>query len=110
MKLTGHWLLWALSELRAVFRTLHDGQPFVPANAGRIRSVGFAVILVEIGRAILVFLANSYAFMHFTAPGLRFDAHFGLNFFTILSGVIILVIAEVFRAGTQLAEDQSLTI
>lgn len=33
-----------------------------------------------------------------------------LDFFTIIHGLIILVIAEVFRAGTRLDEDQSLTI
>ena len=29
--------LWVLTQLRAVFRTLRDGRPFVPANAARIR-------------------------------------------------------------------------
>ena len=47
---------------------------------------------------------------HFSADGLRFDAWPDLNVFAILHGLIILVIAEVFRAGTRLDEDQSLTI
>jgi hypothetical protein len=102
--------LWAVSQLRAVFRTLRDGQPFVPANRTRIRSIGFAIIFGELARAMLVFVSSSYAMTHFSANGLRFNADLGLNFFAIIHGLIILVIAEVFRIGTQLAEDQSLTI
>jgi len=41
---------------------------------------------------------------------LRFEAPPDLNIFAIVNGLIILVIAEVFRAGTRLDEEQSLTI
>lgn len=102
--------LWALGQLIAVFRTLRDGQPFVRANAIRIRRLGFVVIAGEVVRAVLIFAANSYAMSHFSAIGLRFDARPDLNLFAIVHGLIILAIAEVFRAGTRLDEEQSLTI
>ena len=102
--------LWALGQLRAVFRTVRDGQPFVRANATRIRRIGFVVIIGELGRAAVVFASNSYAMTHFSAIGLKFDAPPDLHVFTIIHGLIILAIAEVFRAGTQLYEDHSLTI
>jgi Protein of unknown function (DUF2975) len=102
--------LWVLTQLRAVFRTLRDGRPFVPANATRIRWIGYAVILGEIVRSIVLFVGNAYARSHFAADGLTFDTWPSLNGFAIVHGVIILVIAEVFRAGTRLDEDQSLTI
>jgi hypothetical protein len=103
-------VFWVIGLLRAVFRTLRDGQPFVPANAARIHWIGFAVIFIELARSAVVFFENRYAMTHFAADGLRFDARPDLNGFAILYGVIILVIAEVFRAGTRLDEDQSLTI
>jgi hypothetical protein len=102
--------LWVLGQLRAVFRTLRAGQPFVAANATRIRRIAFAVILEETGRAALVFITNYYASTHFVAEGLRFDARPDYNIMAIFYGLIILVIAEVFRAGTRLDEDQSLTV
>lgn len=102
--------LWVLGQLRAVFRTLREGRPFVPTNAARIRRVGYAVILGEIVRSALVFVANVYAMVHFSAPGLRFDARPDFSVLAVVHGLIILVIAEVFRAGTQLDEDQSLTV
>ena len=104
------FILWALSQLIAVFRTLRDRQPFVPDNAIRIRRIGYAVIAGELARAVLVFSANTYAMTHFSADGLRFDARPDLNLFAIVHGLIILAIAEVFRVGTRLNEDQSLTI
>ncbi|HUP40196.1 MAG TPA: DUF2975 domain-containing protein [Vicinamibacterales bacterium] len=103
-------VLWGLSQLKAVFRTLRDGQPFVAANAIRIRSVALIVIFGELARTALMFAANLYATTHFSASGLQFDAQPDLNFLAIIHGLIILVIAEVFRTGTQLDEDQSLTI
>jgi hypothetical protein len=103
-------LLGVLGQLRAVFRTLRDGQPFVQANATRIRWIGFAVIVIELAGSATVFFENYYAMTHFSAEGLRFDAWPAINAFAIIDGVIILVIAEVFRAGTRLDEEQSLTV
>jgi hypothetical protein len=84
--------------------------PFVPANATRIRWIAFAVIVGEFARAAIIYSTNSYATTHFSASGLRFDSRPDLNVVTIVHGLIILAIAEVFRTGTRLDEDQSLTI
>jgi hypothetical protein len=99
-----------ISQLRALFRTIRDGRPFVPANAARLRWVGIAVIVGELARSTVVFFENQYAMTHFVAEGLRFDTRPDLNLLAIVHGLIILVIAEVFRAGTRLDEDQSLTV
>ena len=103
-------VFWVLGQLRAVFRTLRDGQPFVAANATRIRRIALAVIAGEVARTAMVFFTNYYASTHFAAEGLRFDARPDFNILAIIHGLIILVIAEVFQAGTRLDEDQSLTV
>lgn len=102
--------LFVLGQLRALIRTVRDGRPFVPANAARIRWIACAVIAGELARAAVMYSANSYVMTHFSANGLRFDARTDLNVFTIVHGLLILAIAEVFRTGTRLDEDQSLTI
>ena len=99
-----------LGQLRAIFRTLRDGQPFVPANATRLRQIAFAVIGGELARAAFALFENYYAMTHFVAEGLRFDARPDLNVLAVLNGLIILVVAEVFRVGTHLDEEQSLTV
>jgi hypothetical protein len=103
-------VMWVLGQLRAVFRTLHDGQPFVAANATRIRRIAYAVIIGELARAVLAYLGMRYAMMHFSFQGVRFEARPDLNVVVIMCGLIILVIAEVFREGTRLDEEQSLTV
>jgi Protein of unknown function (DUF2975) len=102
--------LWVVGLLRALFRTLRDGQPFVPVNALRIRRIGYAAIICELVRSAVVFSENYYAMTHFTADGLRFIARPDLNVLAIVNGLIILAIAEVFRLGARLDEDQSLTV
>lgn len=101
---------WGLGQLRAVFRTLRAGQPFVAANAARIRRIGYAVILGEVVRALLTYAGTRYAAAHFSLEGVRFEARPDLNVAAIVGGLIILVIAEVFREGTRLDEEQSLTV
>ncbi len=116
---TGHAVLlmlmfaigwWVVGQLRAVFRTLRAGRPFVPANATRLRRVAYGAMAAEIVRAAVFFFEHQYASTHFSAPGLRFEVHSDLSGATIVFALIILVIAEVFRAGTRLDEEQSLTV
>ena len=104
------FVLFVVRQLRAVFWTLVHGNPFVPGNAARLRLVGLAVLGGEFARAAVVFAENYYAKTHVVVSGLHFDAWPHLNFAVLGQGLIILVIAEVFRAGTRLDEEQSLTI
>jgi len=104
------YLFWIVTQLRYVFRSLSQGLPFVLANARRIRWVGLAVIFGEFGRATIVYFWSYYTSLHFMADGLRFAASADLNPITVVGGLAILVIAEVFQEGALLQEDQSLTI
>lgn len=103
-------LLCGLTQLRHIFRSLNQGILFIPENARRIRWVGFTVIFGELARAALVYFWSYYTSLYFTANGLRFVASANFSVITIVSGFAILVIAEVFREGTRLQEDHSLTI
>ena len=104
------YLLWIVTQLRHVFHSLSHGLPFVLANARRIRWVGFAVIFGELGRTALVYFWSYYTSLNFTADGLRLAAAADMNPITVVGGLAILVIAEVFQEGARLQEDQSLTI
>ena len=96
------YLLWILTQLRYVFRSLSQGLPFILENARRIRWVGLAVIFGELGRSVVVYFWSYYASLHFTADRLRFAASVDLNPLTIVSGLAILVIAQVFEEGARL--------
>ena len=103
-------VLWILAELAALCRSVRDGKPFAARNAMRIRRLALAVVLGEVSRAAVVYAANAYVAAQFAADHLRFTARPRINGFAIVSALILLVLAEVFRTGTQLDEDQSLTV
>ena len=103
-------VMLAIDRLRAVMKTLIFGSPFVPENATRIRFVALAILAGELARSAVVFAENHYAASHVAIAGVTFDAWPRLNFSGLISGLIILVIAEVFRVGTRLDEEQSLTV
>jgi DUF2975 family protein len=102
--------LWVLGLLRSLVRSVRAGHPFAAANAGRVRAIGWAVIVGEMARASLVYFENHYAMTHFAVQSLQFVARPHISVFAIGHGLIILALAEVFRVGTRLDEDQSLTI
>ena len=102
--------IWGLEQLHRVVGTMRRGQPFVAANATRLRRVAVSVIAGELLWATVVFFNQFYAKTHFTAAGLLFDASFNVDFFAVFLAFVIFAIAEVFAAGTRLDEDQALTI
>lgn len=99
-----------LRKLRAVFHTLKEGDPFVLANVARLRFVGFAVLIAELARAMWVFWNSVYLRWHLDMEGIRLRSEFDLHGLTILAGLLLLVIAEVFHVGVQIKEEQKLTI
>jgi hypothetical protein len=102
--------LWIIAELAALCGSARDGQPFAPANAGRIRRLGLAFLLAEACRALIVYAAHAYAASHFAADHLRFTASPHVDGLAVVGALILFVLAEAFRAGARLDEDQSLTV
>ncbi len=103
-------IMWVLYQLRAVFATLKAGTPFVGANAGRIRWIGIAIIAGEVLKSFVVGLEHYYVMTHFSSDGLNFGTSFEIQGVTIIVGFTVIVISEVFRLGSQLEQDQSLTV
>lgn len=103
-------VLWILAELAALCGSVRDGQPFAARNAGRIRRLALAVALGEVWRAAIVYAAQAYVAARFAADHLRFTTSPRIDATAIVSALILLVLAEVFRTGTRLDEDQSLTV
>jgi hypothetical protein len=102
--------LWILAELAALCRSVRDGAPFAPANAARVRRLALAFVLLELFRAGIVYGAHAYAAAHFRADHVRFTARPHIDLLAIVSALVLLLLAEVFRTGTRLDEDQSLTV
>jgi hypothetical protein len=98
--------------LRKIFATLtvSGGSPFIPENAVRLRKIAILIILL----APLNFINDFYNFWlvttNFQSKENNFTPDLKLDFQTLLIGLVVLVIAEIFRTGTQLQEENELTV
>lgn len=103
-------VLWVLGLLRAVFRTLRSREPFVAANADRIRLIGIAIIAGEVVKSFVVGLELYYVMNNFSSDQIHFGMSFDIQGVMIIVGFTVIVISEVFRLGTQLKQEQELTV
>ena len=103
--------LLVLHQLRRLLGTLSEGRPFVRDNADRLRKLGWAVILVELTLATLRMAEGLYVAWRFERPGLElWPFRLDLPVSGLFVGAVLLVVAEAFRRGAQLEEDQALTV
>lgn len=102
--------LLVIYQLRNIIATLAAGSPFVPANASRIRFIGWVVIAGEVAQTVMEFLGHLAVAATFDTTGVSFRWSFHLSLTTIFWGCVLLALAEVFRLGVEMREDQSLTV
>jgi len=113
LMLGGMWLaaiLAVIYQLRALFKTLAAGTPFVRANVWRLRFIGTVIIAVEVFMALLRLLVSLYLRANVTTTGFTVKIDFRFTAEILFVGFVLLVIAEIFRQGTEMREEQALTV
>ncbi len=111
--LIGHWvvlLIAVLYQIRRLLRVLAAGRPFASDNAGRVRMIGYLLIGIELLRTVLLLVISSIAKANINVAGLTIESSFRPNLGLLLAGGAVLLIAEVFRQGSAMHEEQSLTV
>lgn len=103
-------ILVVISLLRRVFAMLARGDPFARVNAIRIRWIGILVIVLELAKGMAVVGYVHYLRSHFEFVGLTLRGDSLLDLEVLFLGGVLLVIAEVFRLGAELREEQQLTV
>jgi hypothetical protein len=96
-----------VGRLRRIFLTLIAGDPFHPANVRRLRIIGGALAVLELGRYLTA------AILHGVAHAFHLERlHVGgeINLTTWFAVLAIVVLAEVFREGARLRGEAELTI
>ncbi|MDZ4760975.1 MAG: DUF2975 domain-containing protein [Alphaproteobacteria bacterium] len=98
------------SYLRGVFETLVAGDPFVPDNARRFRSIAIVLAGIEIARmfiSLLVqFLLGAFGVVNEGEATITFS----LNISVWFSVLTLVVLAQVFKEGAAMREEQKMTI
>jgi hypothetical protein len=92
-----------VGRLRNIFRTLIGGDPFHPQNAQRLRVIGAALAILELGRYAVAALARVLFHGAIHIGG-------GVSLTTWFAVLVIVVLSEVFREGARLRGEAELTI
>ena len=95
-------ILAIVYNLRKIFRSLRAGEPFAYANFARLQKIGYFVLsfaIIDFGKSLF----NRYLLQqHFLDYGKNYTAKLSFGIDMILIGLVILVLAEIFRHGYKL--------
>jgi hypothetical protein len=112
------WLLMGL--LKKLCARIEQGQILSEANLRSVRNLGFFLILYTLADALLqiwtIFKLGGYLIRHATITGVNLTldgslhslAHVSLDYLII--GLLVLLVAEAFRQGLALKEENDLTV
>ena len=117
LSMDGMGLLWlALAAavvyyLRKIFQSVAAGSPFIQENVTSFRAVGIIVIAGSVLQSIAGALVGLVMMNNIIAPaGVHIAARGTVNLGGLFLGLVILALAEVFRYGTELQNEQNLTV
>lgn len=96
-------------RLRKLFDSFSSAEPFRRENATHLRVIWITMVAIELARYALLALTG-VLLANFGGPDVDANYTFAIDFSTWLSILILIVLAEVFREGARLKEEQELTI
>ncbi len=97
-------VLYAVTMLTRVLNSLRDGDPFIRENADRMRRASLVVGVGGVAASGLMTLIAGWVIDH--PDGVGFDpAFFPGVWYAVIVGIVLAVVAEVFRRGADIRED-----
>jgi len=93
-----------LTRLLGIIETVRLGDPFVAANAGRLRVTAWAILGLE----VLYFIAGTVAGR--LVPNVEMERDWGLSVSRWLAVLLLFVLAQVFEDGARMRDDLSGTV
>lgn len=107
------FIWFGLFKLSSVLKNVKANTPFSVSNYKAIRTLGLLTLGLAaystIFRSLASFLFSGWM-EHISDPGFSLVANFNLNFETLFFGMLLLVLAEVFKAGNDFHELEEQTV
>ena len=103
-------ILWIVYSLWKIVQSVRQKNPFTSTNGKRLRIIAFSMVGIELirGLADLTKMLYLEPRLHFETILIRSDI--SISFHVIVAGLVILVIAEAFRIGAEITEEQEFTV
>ena len=95
-------IIYVCVQLRRILSTLAKGDPFVPENAGRLTRIAMAILVMQVLKYVVVVCLG----MIFSDA----EVTLRLDLITWASVAALFILAQVFREGTRLRDEEKMTI
>jgi hypothetical protein len=103
--------IWLLYQIRQLLRTMGTSAVFSGKNVVRIRTIGGLLIALELAKPLLWWIISHNVLGVLIKQRINFnDEQINFGNSNLLLGLLVLGLAEVFRSGYQLKQEQELTI
>ena len=99
-----------VDRLRKLFESFTSSEPFRKENADHLRAIWIALLIIELARYALLALTGVLLAAFGAPDGQEANFDVRINLSTWVAILILIVLAEVFREGARLREEQDLTI
>lgn len=96
--------------IRSVRRSVKSESVFDRKNFLRTRVIGILLIICSFLSALINYLTVKEAAQWLADSKFALDTSFSVNFWDVLMGILILLIAEAFAIGYDMSQEQKLTI
>ena len=96
--------------INSLRKSIRDEQPLRHGNIGRTRAIGILMLVAALSESFMKYINIREAATLLQGSALQVDTTFPLNYWNIIVGILMLFMAEVLVVGTQLSEEQKLTI
>jgi len=103
-------VLLFLHHLRVLFRRVREGAPFDAANAIRMRWLGVLLLVANVYYGALDFWLSTMVTRVLASSRLPIGLALHINWFGVFIALVLVGLAEVFRRGAALEEEQSLVV
>lgn len=103
-------LLAGLHHLRRLFQRAREGAPFDPRNATRLRAIGILLFVFAVFDGVTGFIISLIVRRGLASASIPASAGLHVDGRVLLIALLLLALAEIFRRGAQLEEEQSLVV
>lgn len=90
--------------------SIRNEQPLRHSNILRTRAIGALILVAELCDALMNYINNTEAERLLQGTAFEVSHTFPLDYWNVIVGILFLFMAEVISIGTQLSEEQKLTI
>lgn len=97
-------------HLRRLFLRVRDGAPFDAQNATRLRWLGGLLLIYTLMRSAFVYSASRLATNTLSSSSTPIQSVLKIDWTDIFMALVLLALAEIFRRGTSLEDEQALVV